>query len=130
MLLCRHAHKAAVTSVRWNRNGNWLLTASRDHLIKLYDIRTMTELEVLKGHKSDVNSESLAIYFSHTHNTHTHTSLVRACTHTLLVFYTHIGLFSFFSHSPAVSWHPVHEKLFTSGGSDGAILFWLVGSVS
>jgi polyadenylation factor subunit 2 len=78
-----HAHKAAVTSVRWNQNGNWLLTASRDHLIKLYDIRTMKEMEVLKGHKLDVNT---------------------------------------------VSWHPIHEKLFASGGSDGAILFWLVGN--
>ena len=29
--------------------------------------------------------------------------------------------------SVAVSWHPIHEKLFASGGSDGAILFWLVG---
>ena len=56
-ILCSHAHKAAVTSVRWNQNGNWLLTASRDHLIKLYDIRTMKEMEVLKGHKLDVNSE-------------------------------------------------------------------------
>lgn len=43
--------------MKWNRNGTWLLTASRDHLIKLYDIRTMKELEVLKGHKSDVNSK-------------------------------------------------------------------------
>ncbi len=27
----------------------------------------------------------------------------------------------------AVRWHPVHEHLFASGGSDGAIMFWLVG---
>ena len=27
----------------------------------------------------------------------------------------------------AVAWHPVHESLFASGGSDGAILFWMVG---
>jgi len=26
----------------------------------------------------------------------------------------------------AVSWHPVHQNLFTSGGSDGAIIFWNV----
>ena len=47
-------------SVQWNRNGNWLLTASRDHLIKLFDIRTMKEMDVLKGHKNDVNSEGFA----------------------------------------------------------------------
>ena len=37
--------------VRWNKNGNWFLTASRDHLIKLYDIRNLKqELQV-----SDLN---------------------------------------------------------------------------
>ena len=51
-----HAHKATVMDVKWNGNGNWLATASRDHLIKLFDIRTMKELWVLKGHKKDVNS--------------------------------------------------------------------------
>ena len=61
-VLCSHAHKAAVTSVKWNQNGNWLLTSSRDHLIKLFDIRTMKELEVLKGHKSDVNSKFLQLW--------------------------------------------------------------------
>ena len=28
-----------------------------------------------------------------------------------------------------VSWHPVYEDFFTSGGSDGAIKFWNVGYV-
>ena len=28
-----------------------------------------------------------------------------------------------------LAWHPVHETLFASGGSDGAILFWEVGYV-
>ena len=63
LTLFSHAHKAAVTCVKWNRNGTWLLTGSRDHLIKLYDIRTMKELEVLKGHKSDVNSKWMILPF-------------------------------------------------------------------
>ena len=29
----------------------------------------------------------------------------------------------------AVAWHPVHEGLFASGGSDGSLLFWHVGYV-
>ena len=29
--------------IKFNRNGNWFLTASRDHLIKLYDIRNLKE---------------------------------------------------------------------------------------
>lgn len=27
----------------------------------------------------------------------------------------------------AVAWHPVHEGLFASGGSDGSLLFWHAG---
>ena len=45
-------------SVKWNQNGNWLATAARDHLIKIFDIRMMKEMYVLKGHKNDVNSKS------------------------------------------------------------------------
>lgn len=40
--------------LQWNKNGNWLLTASKDHLLKLYDLRYMKqELQVFKGHKKE-----------------------------------------------------------------------------
>eukprot|EP00951_Prasinocladus_malaysianus_P047350 scaffold650032_cov46-Prasinocladus_malaysianus.AAC.1 len=29
-----HGHKGIVMMARWNKNGNWLLTASRDQLLK------------------------------------------------------------------------------------------------
>lgn len=59
-----HIHKAAVHSVSWNKNGNWLLTASKDSLIKVYDIRMMKELFTLKGHKKEVTSKkSSRIFF-------------------------------------------------------------------
>ncbi|KAG8580749.1 hypothetical protein GDO81_007407 [Engystomops pustulosus] len=78
-----HAHKNTVMEVKWNLNGNWLLTASRDHLCKLFDIRNLREeLQVFRGHKKEAT---------------------------------------------AVAWHPVHEGLFASGGSDGSLLFWNVG---
>ncbi|KAK6053145.1 WD domain, G-beta repeat protein, partial [Cooperia oncophora] len=74
-------HKSSVMAVDWNRNGNWLLTAGRDHLVKLYDLRVMKEMYSYKGHKKEVTS---------------------------------------------VSWHPIHEGLFVSGGGDGSIAYWLV----
>lgn len=40
----------------WNDNGQWLLTASRDQLIKLYDMRAMKEIVSLKGHNKEVTS--------------------------------------------------------------------------
>ena len=43
--------------VKWNSNGNWLLTASRDHLLKIFDIRkTKEELQTFRGHKKDVTT--------------------------------------------------------------------------
>lgn len=40
--------------VGWNQNGNWLLTAARDQLLKLFDVRTMRELQTFKAHKKEV----------------------------------------------------------------------------
>ena len=50
----RHVHKNAVLDCRWNRNGHWLATCSRDSQIAVYDIRMMRELESLRGHKKEV----------------------------------------------------------------------------
>ncbi|XP_035218148.1 pre-mRNA 3' end processing protein WDR33-like isoform X1 [Stegodyphus dumicola] len=79
-----HAHKNTVMDAKWNKNGNWLLTASRDHLIKLFDIRNMSqEMQTFRGHKKEATT---------------------------------------------LAWHPVHEGLFSSGGSDGCVMFWVVGA--
>ncbi|XP_037947484.1 pre-mRNA 3' end processing protein WDR33 [Teleopsis dalmanni] len=79
-----HAHKSTVMDLKWNDNGNWLVTASRDHLLKLFDLRNLREeVQIFRGHKREASS---------------------------------------------VSWHPTHEGLFCSGGSDGSILFWNVGT--
>lgn len=49
-----HAHKNTVMDLKWNRNGNWLLTASRDHLIKIFDIRNLgQEMQTFRGHKKE-----------------------------------------------------------------------------
>ncbi|KAL2321241.1 hypothetical protein Fmac_030210 [Flemingia macrophylla] len=52
-----HGHKNTVLCVKWNQNGNWVLTASKDQIIKqLYDIRAMKELESFRGHRKDVTA--------------------------------------------------------------------------
>lgn len=86
ILICRHAHKSTVMDIKWNQNGNWVATASRDHLIKLYDIRNLNnDMQTFRGHKKETS---------------------------------------------VVAWHPQHEGLMCSGGSDGSILFWHVGWVN
>lgn len=50
-----YVHKNTCTDVAWNANGNWFLTASRDHQIKLFDVRNMRrEVQIYRGHRKDV----------------------------------------------------------------------------
>ena len=35
--------------IKFNRNGNWFLTASRDHLVKLFDIRNLKEEQQVRS---------------------------------------------------------------------------------
>lgn len=51
-----HGHKNTVLQAKWNKNGNWLLTASRDQLLKLFDIRMMREFQTFKSHKREVTA--------------------------------------------------------------------------
>jgi WD40 repeat protein len=52
--LIRHGHKNNILGLQWNKNGNWLGTASRDQLVKVYDIRTMKDLQTFRGHNKEV----------------------------------------------------------------------------
>lgn len=102
--------------VKWNLNGNWLLTASRDHLCKLFDIRNLKEeLQVFRGHKKEATGVLEVLT-----PVHFFISCFSGIAITLTVF---VCVFLF----PAVAWHPVHEGLFASGGSDGSLLFWHTG---
>jgi polyadenylation factor subunit 2 len=56
-----HAHKNTCTDLKWNQfNGNWLISSSRDHLCKLFDIRKLKEeVQSFRGHKKDACSNIL-----------------------------------------------------------------------
>lgn len=90
-----HAHKAMVTQVQWNQNGNWLLSVSRDALAKVcgrvtvlhvrdpqqvWDMRMQREIGIFKGHARDVVS---------------------------------------------CDWHPLHEEVFATSAQDGGVAFWM-----
>ena len=51
-----HLHKNSINRLRFNQNGNWILSGSKDHTVKVSDIRMMKELQVFKGHDSEVNT--------------------------------------------------------------------------
>lgn len=57
----RHGHKSTVMDLNWNKNGNWLLTGSRDRLLKVFDIRMMKEMYTFRGHKKEAACKAFFI---------------------------------------------------------------------
>lgn len=50
-------HKGGVNDLKWSTNGIYLLSASRDHTIKLYDVRKLRDdIRTFRGHKRDATS--------------------------------------------------------------------------
>ncbi len=50
----RHYHKNTVQALAWSPNGDLVASASRDQTVRVFDIRAMKELRLLKGHKKEV----------------------------------------------------------------------------
>ena len=109
LLSTLHGHKNTIYGIEWNRNGNWLLTAGREGLCRIFDIRMLKELCVFKGHKNEVNCASPLI---------------------LHPFFFKSSNLNNILKKTAVAWHPTHSSLFSSGGSDGSVMFWEVGQES
>lgn len=58
----RYLHKGPVTDLKWNPiNSNYLLSSSRDSLVKLFDLRTMKDFQTCRGHKREVMSKFILI---------------------------------------------------------------------
>jgi WD40 repeat protein len=59
-----HAHKNTCMALKWNRhNGNWLISASRDHFCKLFDIRNLKEeVQCFRGHKKEACSKLFLLF--------------------------------------------------------------------
>ncbi|CAL1541021.1 unnamed protein product, partial [Lymnaea stagnalis] len=118
-----HAHKHTVMDLKWHQNGNWMLTASRDHLLKLFDIRNLKEeLQTFKGHKR----EATAIGWHPIHEG----LFVSGSADGALMFWmvgcdhevggmeeAHEGMVW------SVAWHPLGHIL-ASGSNDHATKFW------
>lgn len=117
-----HDHKNAVMAVQWNANGNWFVSASRDHLIKLYDIRMMKEMFTFKGHKKEVTALSW-------HPIH-ESLLVSGGADGAMLFWLvgnekEVGLMET-AHEQAIwtlKWHPLGHIL-ASGSNDNNTKFW------
>ena len=53
--IIHNSNQAIIACLNWNKNGNFLC-AGNGNLVKIFDIRKMAEVEVLKGHNNVINS--------------------------------------------------------------------------
>ncbi|CAL8079712.1 unnamed protein product [Calicophoron daubneyi] len=118
-----YIHKNTCTDVAWNDNGNWFLTASRDHLIKLFDLRNLkAELQTFRGHKRDVMRVAWHPF---------HECLFASGSADGSIFYwlagtdTELGAVENAHESMiwSLAWHPFGHIL-VSGANDFATKFW------
>ncbi|KAH8850641.1 pre-mRNA 3' end processing protein WDR33 [Schistosoma japonicum] len=118
-----YVHKNTCTDVSWNDNGNWFLTASRDHLIKLFDLRNLkSELQTFRGHKRDVMRVAWHPF---------HECLFVSGSADGAIFYwlagtdTELGAVDNAHESMiwSLAWHPFGHIL-VSGANDFATKFW------
>ncbi|CAK9301956.1 unnamed protein product [Gordionus sp. m RMFG-2023] len=119
-----HSHKGTVMSLGWNPfNSNWLVTGSRDHSLKLFDIRNFKEeVQTFRGHKKDITSLSW-------HPIHENLFVSGSADGTIL--YWTVGNDKDVggieqAHDSIIwtlSWHPLGHIL-VSGSNDHTTKFW------
>ncbi|CAB3371027.1 Hypothetical predicted protein [Cloeon dipterum] len=121
-------HGADVKCIHWHPHKGLIISGSKDNQqpVKLWDPKSGQSLATLHAHKSTV----MDVRWNDNGNW-----LVTASRDHLLKLFDLRNLSqevqTFRGHkkeASAVAWHPVHEGLFCSGGSDGSLLFWNVGA--
>mmetsp|Transcript_24963 Transcript_24963/g.42665 ORF Transcript_24963/g.42665 Transcript_24963/m.42665 type:complete len:440 (+) Transcript_24963:27-1346(+) len=117
-------HLWDVKCIAWHPTKALLASGSKDNKVKIWDPRALEVIVNLHEHKNTV----LEVLFNKNENW----LLTASRDQSLKLFdlRTMKELQTFRGHSKEVTsaaWHPVHERMFCSGSSDGTILFWEVG---
>ncbi|XP_077867575.1 uncharacterized protein LOC100375879 [Saccoglossus kowalevskii] len=110
------AHEYPVRTMTWSHNDMWMLTGDHAGYVKYWQ-SNMNNVKMFQAHKEPIREAS----FCPTDNK------FATCSDDGTV-----RIWDFIRCQEericrAIAWHPIHENLFCSGGSDGAILFWQVG---
>jgi len=118
-------HGADVKCADWHPYNSLVASGSKDYLLKLWDSKSGTCVANLYGHKNTIFKAKW----------NRNGNWIISCGRDQLIKLFDIrfmkDVFTFKGHKKEVTtcmWHPFHEKLFVSGGYDGEILWWIVGS--
>ena len=93
--------------LHWNNNGNWLLSGSRDRLVKVFDIRTMKEIHTFRGHKKEAACKYFKTYLNISYGlNHIDLSTFASLRYSLIV-----NLYEFL-HQPYKSFGHLNNNIF------------------
>ena len=118
-------HQSDVKSVDWHPHRALIASASRDATLRLWDPRQVGPLSTLYGHKKQVNVCS----WNKNGNW-----LASGSKDGLVKLYDIRTMKEFEmlrgqnSDICSLGWHPHHETLLLSGGYNGSLIYWLVGT--
>ncbi|KAJ3269555.1 hypothetical protein HDV01_001317 [Terramyces sp. JEL0728] len=117
-------HGWDVKCLAWHPFKGILASGSKDNLAKIWDPKTGKALATLHGHKNTI----MQCEWNKNGNW-----LLTCCRDQLVRLYdirTMKEMQIFRGHKrevQSISWHPIHSNLFSSGGWEGGLMFWLVG---
>ncbi|CAG8557879.1 5565_t:CDS:10 [Funneliformis mosseae] len=117
-------HGWDVKAVDWHPYKSLLASGSKDNLIKFWDPKYGKNVATLHGHKNTI----LGLQWNKNGNwlgTAARDQLVKVYDIRMMK-----DLQTFRGHNKevcSITWHPSHEKLLTTGGSDGCLMYWIVG---
>lgn len=119
-------HGADVKCVDWHPSKSIIASGSKDSQqpLKLWDPKSGISLATIHGHKSTVMDLDW--------NKNGNWLLTGSRDRLVKVFDIRVmkEMFTLRGHkkeAASVNWHPIYEEMFASGGSDGSIMFWLLG---
>ncbi|KAI9224971.1 WD40-repeat-containing domain protein [Blastocladiella britannica] len=114
-------HGWDVKCLDWHPYMGMVASGAKDNQVKLWDPRAGKSITTLHGHKNTVHAVTW------NRNGNWLLSGSRDGTIKLFDVRTMKEVANFRGHPKevcSVSWHPIHESMFTSGGSDGSLLWW------
>ncbi|RMX45751.1 hypothetical protein pdam_00004175 [Pocillopora damicornis] len=128
------AHKEPIRGLSFSPTDQKFASCSDDGLVKIWDFYRCSEERVLRGHGADVKcvdwhpTKSLVV--SGSKDSQQPIKLWDPRTgYALTTLHAHKStVMQIRWNQNGNCWHPVHESLFVSGGSDGSMMFWVVGA--
>ncbi|PVU94222.1 hypothetical protein BB561_002723 [Smittium simulii] len=117
-----HGHNNTILGLKWNKNGWWLLSGSRDSNLQVFDIRKMDNFINFKGITKEVTSVAWHPIYE--------TALASGCSDGSLMMWNTNNSDSVYTIQDAhesyvwsIDWHPVGHLL-ASGSNDHTTRFW------